>query len=71
MEELEYPKALYLGDTVTNEMVIVQDEDEEAQALVDEIEKQQVESAKQAEEDAKAAAEQAAAAAPAAGGEGQ
>lgn len=32
MEEIEYPKALYLGDTVTHEMVIVQDEDEEAQA---------------------------------------
>lgn len=32
MEEIEYPKALYLGDTVTNEMVIVQDEGEEAQA---------------------------------------
>ena len=29
---MEYPKALYLGDTVTNETVIVQDEDEEAQA---------------------------------------
>ena len=29
---MEYPKALYLGDTVTNEMVIVQDEEEEAQA---------------------------------------
>ena len=29
---MEYPKALYLGDTVTHEMVIVQDEDEEAQA---------------------------------------
>ena len=32
MEEIEYPKALYLGDTVTNEMVIVQDDEEEAQA---------------------------------------
>ena len=32
MEEIEYPKALYLGDTVTNEMVIVENEDEEAQA---------------------------------------
>lgn len=32
MEEIEYPKALYIGDTVNNEMVIVQDEDEEAQA---------------------------------------
>ena len=32
MEQLEYPKALYLGDTVTNEMVIVENEDEEAQA---------------------------------------
>ena len=32
MEEIEYPKALYLGDTVTHEMVIVQDEDEDAQA---------------------------------------
>ena len=32
MEEIEYPKALYLGDTVNNEMVIIQDEDEEAQA---------------------------------------
>ena len=32
MEEIEYPKALYLGDTVTHEMIIVQDEDEEAQA---------------------------------------
>lgn len=29
---MEYPKALYLGDTINNEMVIVQDEDEEAQA---------------------------------------
>ena len=29
---MEYPKALYLGDTVNNEMVIIQDEDEEAQA---------------------------------------
>ena len=29
---MEYPKALYIGDTVTHEMVIVQDEDEEAQA---------------------------------------
>ena len=29
---MEHPKALYLGDTVTHEMVIVQDEDEEAQA---------------------------------------
>ena len=32
MEEIEYPKALYIGDTVTNEMVIVENEDEEAQA---------------------------------------
>ena len=32
MEEIEYPKALYLGDTINNEMIIVQDEDEEAQA---------------------------------------
>lgn len=32
MEEIEYPKALYLGDTVTNEIVIVQDDEEEAQA---------------------------------------
>ena len=32
MEEIEYPKALYLGDTVTHEMVIVENEDEEAQA---------------------------------------
>ena len=32
MEEIEYPKALYLGDTVTNEMIIVENEDEEAQA---------------------------------------
>ena len=32
MEEIEYPKALYLGDTVANEMVIVENEDEEAQA---------------------------------------
>ena len=32
MEETEYPKALYLGDTVTHEMIIVQDEDEETQA---------------------------------------
>ncbi len=32
MEEIEYPKALYLGDTVNNEMVIVENEDEEAQA---------------------------------------
>ena len=32
MEEIEYPKALYIGDTVNNEMVIIQDEDEEAQA---------------------------------------
>lgn len=32
MQEIEYPKALYLGDTVTHEMIIVQDEDEEAQA---------------------------------------
>ena len=32
MEEIEYPKALYIGDTVNNEMVIVQNEDEEAQA---------------------------------------
>ncbi len=29
---MEYPKALYLGDTIALEMVIVQDEDEEAQA---------------------------------------
>ena len=29
---MEYPKALYIGDTVTNEMVIVENEDEEAQA---------------------------------------
>ena len=29
---MEYPKALYIGDTINNEMVIVQDEDEEAQA---------------------------------------
>ena len=32
MEEIEYPKALYLGDTITYEMVIVENEDEEAQA---------------------------------------
>jgi len=32
MEEIEYPKALYLGDTVTHETVIVENEDEEAQA---------------------------------------
>ena len=32
MEEIEYPKALYIGDTITHEMVIVQDEDEETQA---------------------------------------
>ena len=32
MEEIEYPKALHLGDTITHEMIIVQDEDEEAQA---------------------------------------
>ncbi len=32
MEEIEYPKALHLGDTVTHEMVIVENEDEEAQA---------------------------------------
>ena len=32
MEEIEYPKALYLGDTVTNETVIVENADEEAQA---------------------------------------
>ena len=32
MEEIEYPKALYIGDTVNNEMVITQDEDEEAKA---------------------------------------
>ena len=32
MEEIEYPKALYIGDTINNEMVIIQDEDEEAQA---------------------------------------
>ena len=32
MEEIEYPKALYLGDTVNNEMVIVENQDEEAQA---------------------------------------
>ena len=29
---MEYPKALYIGDTINNEMIIVQDEDEEAQA---------------------------------------
>jgi len=29
---MEYPKALYLGDTVTNEMIIVENEDEETQA---------------------------------------
>ena len=29
---MEYPKALYTGDTITHEMIIVQDEDEEAQA---------------------------------------
>ena len=29
---MEYPKALYIGDTITHEMIIVQDEDEEAQA---------------------------------------
>ena len=29
---MEYPKALYLGDTVNNEMVIVENQDEEAQA---------------------------------------
>lgn len=29
---MEYPKALYIGDTINNEMVIVQNEDEEAQA---------------------------------------
>ena len=27
-----YPKALYIGDTINNEMVIVENEDEEAQA---------------------------------------
>lgn len=32
MEEIEYPKALYLGDTVNNEIIIVENEDEEAQA---------------------------------------
>ena len=32
MEEIEYPKALYIGDTINNEMVIVENEDEEAQA---------------------------------------
>ena len=32
MEEIEYPKALYLGDTVTHETVIVENEDEETQA---------------------------------------
>ena len=32
MEEIEYPKALYIGDTVNNEMVTVENEDEEAQA---------------------------------------
>ncbi len=32
MEEIEYPKALYLGDTINNEIVIVENEDEEAQA---------------------------------------
>ena len=32
MEEIEYPKALHLGDTITHEMIIVKDEDEEAQA---------------------------------------
>ena len=29
---MEYPKALYLGDTINNEMVIVENQDEEAQA---------------------------------------
>ena len=29
---MEYPKALYIGDTINNEMVIVENEDEEAQA---------------------------------------
>ena len=29
---MEYPKALYLGDTINNEIVIVENEDEEAQA---------------------------------------
>ena len=32
MEEIEYPKALYIGDTINNEMVIVENEDEETQA---------------------------------------
>ena len=32
MEEIEYPKALHIGDTVTHEMVIVENEYEEAQA---------------------------------------
>ena len=32
MEETEYPKALYIGDTITHEMVIVESEDEETQA---------------------------------------
>ena len=29
---MEYPKALYIGDTINNEMVIVENADEEAQA---------------------------------------
>ena len=32
MEEIEYPNALYIGDTINNEMVIVENEDEETQA---------------------------------------